>query len=281
MEPGRVAVVTGGASGIGFALARRFLERGMRVAIADIESAALDAAVEKLESSDVIGHVTDVASAASVDGLRDRTLERFGRVDVVCNNAGVGGPNTLLWQTAREEWDWVLGVNFFGIVNGINAFAPLLVEQNSGWIVNTASVFGLFTGNMGPYSVSKHAAVVISENLSLQLQQLAPNTGVTVLCPGAVNTNIPDSIRNAPASVTSLKKAVDEDEDAYMEMMRGFVKTRGKDPLDVADLVLAAIQNGTFYLFTDAGENPGVMARVEAILSGAAPRNPMASRPLN
>ena len=188
---GRVAVVTGGASGIGLAMAERFAAEGMRLAIADIEQDALDAAAKQLGDSgaEVLAVRTDVSQAEEVDELAARVRERFGGFHVVCNNAGVGGHGFLSWDGPVSEWQWVLGVNLWGVINGIRAFVPSLVEQNEGHVVNTASLAGLTTiPFMAPYSATKHAVLAISEALFHELAILGSGVKVSVLCPGFVKT---------------------------------------------------------------------------------------------
>src|SRR5437660_3348982 len=160
LAAGRVAVVTGAASGIGLALCERFAGEGLRVVMADVEAAPLDAAAERLAGSgaEVLAVVTDVARPEQVDALRDRALDAFGAVHVVCNNAGVGSSGAgPLWEMPRDDWDWLMGVNLGGVLNGIRAFVPLLLEQPAAHVVNTASIAGLTAGVLGAYSVSKHA----------------------------------------------------------------------------------------------------------------------------
>jgi len=154
--PGRVAVVTGAASGVGLGLCERFAAEAMSVVMADVEEPALSEAAAKLaaEGARVLAVRTDVSSAEQVDALRDEALRAFGAVHVLCNNAGVGGPHGPLWQVPPGDWEWVLRVNLGGVINGIRAFVPLLMEQDAAHIVNTASVFGVFAGALGPYGIS-------------------------------------------------------------------------------------------------------------------------------
>src|SRR3954452_4996373 len=202
ISPGRVAVVTGAASGIGLALSKRFLAEGMRVVMADVEEAALGAAADGIPGRDarVLPVVTDVSDADQGDPLLASTLTAFGAVHVVCNNACVGGPHSPIWETSRGDLEWVLGVNTWGVIHRIRTFVPELLRQDEGHVINTASIFGLFAGTLGVYGVSKHAVVALSEALHLQLREAGSSIGVTVLCPGAVDTNIASSARNRPAS---------------------------------------------------------------------------------
>jgi NAD(P)-dependent dehydrogenase (short-subunit alcohol dehydrogenase family) len=196
----RVAVVTGGASGIGFGLASAFAAEGMKIVLGDIEESALSDAVGKLEAAgaDVLGVHTDVSDAAQVQALADAAVERFGAIHLACNNAGVGGGG-LSWEAPLDMWEWVLGVNLWGVINGVRAFVPILMRQPEAHIVNTASVAGVVAGPfMAPYNASKHAVVAISETLYHEMALMAPHVKVSVLCPGWVQTRIADSARNRP-----------------------------------------------------------------------------------
>ncbi|MCX7620488.1 MAG: SDR family NAD(P)-dependent oxidoreductase [Acidimicrobiales bacterium] len=269
---GKVAVVTGAASGIGFALAKAFVAEGMKVAMGDIEQDALDAAAAELrdKGGDVMAFTVDVAAADEVDRFRDAVLESFGAVHVVCNNAGVGSGG-LLWELSDAQWQWVVGVDLFGVVNGIRAFVPKLVAQNEGHVVNTASIAGMTsTPGMGPYNAAKHGVVTISETLFHELRMFgASNVGVSVLCPGFVRTRIAESDRNAPAELRSSQAG-----DPQAEGMRSLIQTMiesGIDPDEVARQVLDAIKNRRFYIFTHPESINWVRARFDAILEGKDP----------
>lgn len=198
VAPGRVAVVTGAASGIGLGLAQRFAAEGLHVVMADVEERALSEAAASIAESgaSVLPVTTDVADLAAVEAVRDAALSRFGAVHVVCNNAGVGGSHGPLWECPPGEWDWVLGVNLNGVMNGVRAFMPVLLSQDAGHLVNTSSIFGLFAGTLGPYGVSKHAVTALTETLYFNLKsQGVAHVGVSVLCPGAVQTSFGTSSR--------------------------------------------------------------------------------------
>ena len=273
--PGRVAVVTGAASGIGLALSRRFAAEGMDVVLADVEEPALSSAAAELsdQGARVRSVVTDVSDAAQVDALRDTALSAFGAVHVLCNNAGVGGPHGLLWEISRGDIEWVLGVNTGGVLNGIRSFMPVLLEQDAAHVVNTASIFGVFAGTLGIYGPSKHTVVALSEALHLQLREVGARVGVSVLCPGAVNTRIGSSARNRPASAgpPSVDRDVDQESVARMDALL----EAGRPPSEVAGLVVDAIADGRFYVLTATNRNDAIRARAEAIIAGTPPQPPL------
>ena len=212
---GKTAVVTGAGSGIGLALARRFVHEGMRVMLADIDQEALDIARNELGPR-ALTHATDVSDGRSVDELAERAFAELGAVHVLCNNAGVAGNSAApIWETPTETWQWVMGVNLMGVVHGLRAFVPrMLAAGNDGHIVNTASLAGLLAFPQGgPYAASKHACVVTTELLALQLAAISAPIDVSVLCPAWVNTRILDDERSRPdslrAATTTLPPALD------------------------------------------------------------------------
>jgi NAD(P)-dependent dehydrogenase (short-subunit alcohol dehydrogenase family) len=240
---GKVAVVTGAASGIGRAMAQRFAREGMKVVLSDIEQDALDAAVAELKQQehDVVGIVTDVAKAEAVDALAQRALDAFGKVNLVCNNAGVFLPMKPMWESTLKDWQWIVGVNVWGVINGIRTFVPILLEQGEpAHVVNTASQAGLVPSN-SIYSVTKHAVVALSEGLDAQLKTSGvTNIGVSVLCPLFVETRIMQSERNRPAELFNEGRP----EDSQGPQMREVTP-----PEDEADRVLQAVLNNQFYIF--------------------------------
>lgn len=243
---GKVAVVTGAASGIGRALADRWADTGMRVVLADVEEGPLGVARDELDARgvDVLAVGTDVSDPDQVDALAAATLDHFGAVHVVCNNAGVGGGGPT-WELTRQDWDWILGVNLWGVIHGIRAFVPHLVAQDEGHVVNTASIAGFaYAPMMSAYNASKAAVVALSETLKTDLELQGSAVGVTVLCPGWVNTRIMDADRNRPGG------PVDSDLISVgREAMRQVI-AQGKDPAEVAHLVAAAVREGTTHVFT-------------------------------
>jgi NAD(P)-dependent dehydrogenase (short-subunit alcohol dehydrogenase family) len=276
VEPGRVAVVTGAASGIGLGLSERFAAEGMHVVMADVEEPALTKAAAALadRGASVLPVVTDVADRAAVEALRDSAVSAFGAVHVVCNNAGVGGPHGPLWECPPGEWDWVLGVNLGGVMNGVRVFMPLLLEQESGHMMNTASIFGVFAGTLGPYGVSKHAVVALTETLHFNLRSLGvSHVGVSVLCPGAVRTNFGTSARNRP-SWAGPPVVRGEAEQASAERFDRLTES-GASPAEVAGIVVDGISSGRFYILTSENRNEAVANRGEEIVAGGPPAPPV------
>jgi NAD(P)-dependent dehydrogenase (short-subunit alcohol dehydrogenase family) len=273
---GRVAVVTGGASGIGFAMAEKFAGAGMRLAIADIEEDALDAAAKQLTDggADVLAVPTDVSNADSVGALAGRVREHFGGFHVVCNNAGVGGHGFTSWDTPMSEWQWVLGVNLWGVINGVRAFVPTLVEQNEGHVVNTASMAGLATlPFMAPYSASKHAVLAISEALFHELTMLGSAVKVSVLCPGFIKTRIADANRNWLEHLGP-EPARDDPMGEVMEPLVRDLVDAGKPPEELADQVLDAIRSERFLVITEPEVCKSAVDNRAAMLEGTDPSMP-------
>ena len=267
---GKVAVITGGASGIGRAVARRAASEGMKVVIADIEEGALKEAESELtdQGADAIAVTTDVSDAASVRGLLDKALGQHGAVHLVHNNAGVGGGGPI-WEVPEQDWRWILGVNLWGVIHGVTTFVPLLMEQGEGHVVNTASIAGLVTAPfIGPYNATKQAVVAVSETLYKDLEAAgASGVGVSVLCPGFVQTRIADSGRNRPDWAPG--REVEGAEDA-----RSLIKdlVDGGIPAEVvAERVLDAVRTDTFYILTHPDTRVAIQTRFEDIAEGRAP----------
>ncbi len=270
---GRVAVVTGGASGIGNGMARAFAAEGMKVVLGDIEPEALEKAVDALEAegASAIGVVCDVSRAADLDALRDRAFAAYGGAHVLCNNAGVGAASGApSWEVPQSEWDWVMGVNFMGVLHGARSFIPAMIEQGGeGHIVNTASMAGLI-GGAGTYGVSKHAVVALSESQFGELAARAPGIGVSVLCPGWVRTRIMESERNRPEAPRATP-GEERPEMAFMrKMVEGFIE-KGHDPLDVGRLVVEAIKKRSFYVLTHLTWRNMIEHRMQNILQDRPP----------
>jgi NAD(P)-dependent dehydrogenase (short-subunit alcohol dehydrogenase family) len=248
----KVAVVTGGASGIGRAMADRFATEGMKVVLADVEEKALHLAEAEMREKgvDVIGVQTDVAKPEALEKLAQQTLDAFGAVHIVCNNAGVAGAWGPAWANTLDDWNWIMGVNLWGVIHGVRTFVPIMLEHGEGGhIVNTASLAGLMPGR-GIYGVTKQAVVALSESLYSDLKMVDSKIGVSVLCPGWVNTNIMDADRNRPAE---LAKTIDSMPDDQRQMMdtavRNFLKT-GLQPSAIADQVFEAVREEKLYIIT-------------------------------
>ncbi len=262
---GKTAVVTGAASGIGRALAERFGRSGMRVVLADIEARRLDEATEAIRALgvDAIGVRTDVADPSSVEALRDAALSVFGAVHVVCNNAGVGDRSETL-----DEWEWVMGVNFWGVVHGMRTFLPLLVDQDEGHLVNTASMSG-FMPAYGSYAASKFAVVGITEGAYHQLGSRGSAVGISCLCPGFIATDIGAADRNRPDWVTRPVEPTPAAARRLAAIVDG--TAAGLDPAHVADLVQQAIVDRRLWVFPNPEAVEAQRARFEAILAGVNP----------
>jgi len=269
MGPGRVAVVTGAASGIGRALAEAFAEAGSAVVVADLDAAPAEEVAEKIRAGgvDAVAVEVDVTDAASVERLAAATLDRFGRVDVLCNNAGVSTFNLMRDQTL-DDWKWVIDVDFWGVVHGLHTFVPIMREQGTpAHIVNTASIAGLLSGVafIGPYSAAKVAVVSVSETLVQELAIDGTPIGVSVLCPSSVNTNVMESERGRPAAL-GVEQRTEMAETVRLSIKDSFTGPTGLEPAQVAARVLEAIRNGEFWIVTHPGERPTVEARAKAIL---------------
>lgn len=245
---GRVAVVTGGANGIGLGLATRFLQEGMHVVIADNDDASLGRASESLARfGDVLAVRTDVSDAASVESLRDAALARFGAVHVLCNNAGVGGLQRFA-RTTLATWEWTLGVNLHGVIHGCNLFLPVLARQDEAHIVNTASMAGFVTGPyMGPYYASKAGVVALSESLAAEFSTEYPHIGVSVLCPAYTATDIRHDERNAPDGHMR-RSETDPDLDARREETYRNIES-GISTADIAELVVEGMAARRTHIF--------------------------------
>jgi NAD(P)-dependent dehydrogenase (short-subunit alcohol dehydrogenase family) len=272
----KVAVVTGGASGIGFALAEAFARKGMKIVLADVEAKALRAAEQQLLAAgcEVLAVRTDVSKLASVQRLAARTAERFGNVHVLCNNAGIVPPDRYkpLWETSLHDWKWALDVNLWGVIHGIHCFLPaMLAHGEKGHVVNTASVAGLISGSgSGAYGVAKHGVVRLTEGVFTSLRERKAKIGATVLCPGVVATGIYNSERNRPG-VSDADKA--NKQEAYHKIAKDLYKT-AMQPDQVAEQVMQAIRDEELYAVTTTAFDDAVRERMEAILERRNPNYP-------
>jgi NAD(P)-dependent dehydrogenase (short-subunit alcohol dehydrogenase family) len=260
---GKVAVVTGGASGIGAGIARQFAAEGMRVVIADVEADALRQASESIGA---LGIRTDVRDPASVQALADATMERYGTVHVVVKNAGIG-PMAKIADLELSDWRWMVEVNLWGVIHGVHSFLPLLLKNpDGGHIVNTASVGGLTPApGLGPYCVTKFGVVALTETLAQELAMDGSAVGASVLCPGLVRTKIARSSRNRPAGLGGGNLA-----DVDLETMPDAPSGRWLEPDDVGRIVVAGIRSGDLYIITHPEMWPTVQPRHKAIESAFA-----------
>lgn len=282
---GRTAVITGAGSGFGLEASRIAAGLGMNVVMADVQQDALDRAAAEIEGlgAKVLPFRLDVAKAAEVEALGAATLARFGAPHFVFNNAGVGSAG-LVWENSVRDWEWVLGVNLWGVIHGVRLFTPMMLaaaKKDPNWrghIVNTASMAGLLTPpNMGIYNVSKHAVVSLTETLYQDLKLVSDQLSTSVLCPYFVPTGINQSHRNRPAEMA--------DEKATQSQLIGQAMTdkavgSGKvSAAEVAQLVFDAISADRFYIFSHPRALGNVRARMEGIVNQTNPADPFLERP--
>jgi NAD(P)-dependent dehydrogenase (short-subunit alcohol dehydrogenase family) len=248
LRTGQVAVVTGAAGGIGLALADRFAAAGLNVVLADVDAAALAQAAEQVGARGVetLEVLCDVSDEPAVQALAAAAVERFGTAHVVCNNAGVMS-SADPWNGPLSTWQWVMGVNLWGVVHGVRAFLPILTAQGEGHIVNTASIAGLMPGFGASYDATKHAVVALTEDLYRETQMSASGVGVSVLCPGWVRTGILDAGRNWPTDQGEAPAAADGSEIMLKYVRRAI--DEGTTPAAVADLVADAVVGDRFWVF--------------------------------
>lgn len=266
---GKVAVVTGAASGIGRAMCEKFASLGMRIVMADVEADRLRQSAEQIEATgaDVLAVTTDVSRPDELSRLAESTLEHFGKVHVLCNNAGVfaGG---LTWDAIGSDWEWVLGVNLYGVLHGIRAFVPIMLEQNEpGHVVNTCSMAGLInTPFSGAYNVSKHAALSLTETLYHELRMKQSPIGCSALCPELIRTGIANSDRNRPVYLKRPDDAGTPEMKIVEDAIRSSIEA-GLDPSVMAERVYEGIKEDRFYLLADEGTNwdAACLARLEDI----------------
>jgi NAD(P)-dependent dehydrogenase (short-subunit alcohol dehydrogenase family) len=273
LGPGKVAVVTGAASGIGLAMANAFAAAGCSVVLADVQADALEVAAAEVGAHgvDTLAVVTDVSKVDQVEALAAATMERFGAVHVVCNNAGVAGAGDP-WLGPIESWEWVFGVNVWGVVYGVRTFLPLLALSGGGHIVNTASMAGLYPGLVAPYDATKHAVVALTENLHHSMQMAEMPIGVSCLCPGWVKTGIAQSERNWPAEFGDVPER-----DAIQDVGRVHFERaidEGMQPGAVADLVVDAVRNDRYWIFPHPDWLEIAMERFHSVGEGLDPEQP-------
>jgi NAD(P)-dependent dehydrogenase (short-subunit alcohol dehydrogenase family) len=271
-----VAVITGAASGIGRALADHCAREGMKVVLADVEQGALADAAANLQAGGgtVLAVRTDVSQAEDVEALAQKTLEAFGAVHLLCNNAGVATSGTVVWESSLTDWEWVIGVNLWGVIHGVRSFAPIMLAQNTQChIVNTASLSGLISFPRGSaYAVTKHAVVTLSETLHHELAERGGKVKVSVLCPGLVKTRILDCARNRPERLAATAP-MGLVEAAGWETLRQQLQT-AMPPAQVADAVFRAIREERFYILTHPEGKDWIRTRMEDILQERNPTPP-------
>jgi len=276
---GKVAVVTGAASGIGLALAKRLGGEGMKLVLADVEPAALAGAKQALAGAGIecITVPTDVSRADAVEALAERTLDAFGAVHIVCNNAGVfaGG---LSWEAPLSDYEWVLGVNTWGVIHGIKSFVPILLRQGEpGHVVNTASMAALTSGPLSAaYFMSKHAVLALSESLYLELRMRNAKVGVSVVCPELISTRIGDADRNRPLHLKRGDEPASPERDLIEGAIRTATQSQGIAPDVIAERTLAAIRADRFYVLAPDGDpwRDACHARLDAIRNERNPGMP-------
>src|SRR5712664_1540860 len=266
MLEGKVAVVTGAASGLGRAMALAFAGEGMHVALADVDEPGLKDTLNEVQSRGVRAFAmrVDVSRYQEVESFCSKAIAQFGATHVVCNNAGVS-PLGAAWENSLADWQWILGVNLWGVIHGVRAFVPRLIEQNEGHVVNTASVAGLISPpGSGAYNVTKHAVVALSETLHHDLRSRGSAVGVSVLCPAYVPTGIADSERNRPEGLEPTVKS--KEMLAREALLKKAVASGRLSADDVARAVVQAVKEERFYILTHPRIKGAIGARMEDIL---------------
>ena len=273
---GKVAVITGGASGLGLAMAQRFADAGMNIVIGDIEAEPLAMAEAAIAAKGVkvLAQRTDVARADEVEALAESAYRRFGAVHVLCNNAGVGGSAGNMWELSPEDWRWVIDVDLWSVIHGVRSFVPRMIASGEqGHVVNTASVAGLVSGAVGgPYTVAKFGVVALSEQLYFELGRAGHEIGVSVLCPGFVNTNIYDSGRNRQTEYGEPEVAPTPEGEQRRAMLQA-MRTTMLQPEEIGELVFEAVRSRNLYIIPTGSEalDDAVRSRMENVIER---RNP-------
>ena len=282
---GKTAVLTGAGSGFGLECARIGARLGMNLVLVDVQQDALDAAAAEMQAagSQVLARKVDVSNAAQMEQLAADVQQRFGAPHLVFNNAGVGAGG-LVWENSVKDWEWVLGVNLWGVINGVRGFTPMMLDEArrnpayQGHIVNTASMAGLLTPpNMGIYNVSKHAVVALTETLYQDLKLVTDQISASVLCPYFVTTGIHQSERNRPADMPAAELTPSQ---RIQQAMTDKATGSGKvSAADVANKVFDAIEHDQFYVFSHPKALGNVKSRMDAIVEIRNPPDPFAERP--
>ena len=282
---GKTAVLTGGASGFGLECARIGASLGMNLVIVDVQADALKQAHDELKSlgATVMAKKVDVSNADAMQGLASAVFERFGAPHFVFNNAGVGAGG-LVWENTVEDWEWLLGVNLWGVIHGVRLFTPMMLEaakqdpHYQGHIVNTASMAGLLTPpNMGIYNVTKHAVVSLTETLYQDLKLVSDQVSASVLCPYFVPTGINNSERNRPEGLKP--QALTQSQLIGQAMSNKAVSSGKVSAEQVAQMVFDAILADQFYIYSHPKALGNAQTRFDAIVHGHNPPDPFAERP--
>jgi NAD(P)-dependent dehydrogenase (short-subunit alcohol dehydrogenase family) len=283
---GKVAVITGAGSGLGREFALTAAGRGMKLVLADVQADALERTTDELlgQGVEVLSMVCDVSKGAHVQELADAAIARFHGIHLVFNNAGVGSGG-LIWENTEADWEWVLGVNLWGVIHGVRVFTHVMLEcarrdpDYEGHIVNTASMAGLLNApTMGVYNVSKHAVVSLSETLYHDLQLIDAPIGASVLCPYFVPTAIHQSHRNRPEALKAETRAT-ASQIASQALTTKAVESGKVSASDVSRIAFDAIRDGQFYIYSHPQALGGVQERMEAIVQGRNPPDPYAATP--
>ncbi|HVO97527.1 MAG TPA: SDR family NAD(P)-dependent oxidoreductase [Bryobacteraceae bacterium] len=277
--PGKVAVITGAASGIGLAITERCVREGMKVVLADIDEANLAKAVTELKTAGgtVLGVRTDVSRQSDVEVLARRALDAFGQVHLLFNNAGVAAGGAP-WEATWNDWAWVIGVNLWGVIHGVKVFTPIMLAQNTEChMINTSSTAGLIAGSASaPYAVTKHAVVALSESLYFALQQRNALVKVSVLCPGLVRTNIANAERNRPVELRNEPVTMTAEMQAGLAAFKAAMEA-SMPPIQVADVVFDAITKEQFYILPHPEWTEVIQLRTDKMLRLENPQSPTAT----
>ena len=274
---GKVAVITGAASGIGRALAGKCVQEGMQVVLADVEEQALLQVSNELKArgADVLAIRTDVSKSEQAEALAAQAFAIYGAVHLLFNNAGVGAGSTV-WESSLDDWRWVLGVNLWGVIHGVHFFVPrMLAQSEESYIVNTASSAGFVAhAGAGIYKASKHAVVSLSETLFLELAERTTHLKTSILCPEWVQTRIMESGRNRPSELSNASTDQSMSPETLAAIQKQFQEIhKGMPPTQVADITFDAIREERFYIFTHPTTKLGAYARMEDILKEGSPRD--------
>jgi NAD(P)-dependent dehydrogenase (short-subunit alcohol dehydrogenase family) len=276
---GKIAVVTGASSGLGRATALALAREGMRVAIADLDVAGLDSVAQELRAlgAKPLSQRTDVTRGDEMGVLAERVFDELGGTDLLCNCAGVA-LTAPVWETTVGDWQWTLGVNLWGVIHAIHAFVPRLIAQDSGHVVNAASVAGMISPpGSGAYSAGMHAVVSLSETLHHDLKEIGSSVGVSILCPAYVPTGSPESERKRPKEFANPPREQSPLQRAKQAMLRKAVQSGKISEDQVAQMLVAGVKANRFYILTHPRIKGAIEDRMHDILEERAPHNPLAT----